>query len=82
MIGTPSDFTQNFRGGAGWQRVVGPDGFVRLKPSWDAGALLIDQTELDGTSPVRLRHRLSDVGLSIEMTAEDGTRAGWRFRRQ
>ena len=43
MIGTPSDFTQHFRVGAGWQRVVGPDGDVRLKPVWDGGALLIDQ---------------------------------------
>ena len=78
VIGTPSDFTQNFRApyqksidlflnngpfldtsctqasadldmnkvGFGWQRVLGPDGDLRINPYWEAfGQILcIDQT--------------------------------------
>eukprot|EP00434_Breviolum_minutum_P016728 symbB.v1.2.014751.t1/scaffold1081.1/size139474/8 len=82
VIGTPSDFTQTFRVDNGWQRVSGPENELQVNPYWEkSGVLRVDQTELDGSSPVILRHELQEFGLLISMTAVDGVSASWRFRK-
>lgn len=82
VIGTPSDFVQSFNVGSGWQTVSGPDNALRINPYWENSSLLrIDQTELNGSCPVILRHELHDFGLLISMTAADGVSASWRFRK-
>eukprot|EP00439_Symbiodinium_sp_Y106_P012860 s4695_g1.t2 len=66
VIGTPSDFTQRFRVGAGWQRAAGPDGDCWVHPTWQGKALRVDQMDEDGDAVV-IGHQLLPWGLLITM---------------
>ncbi|CAE7463520.1 unnamed protein product [Symbiodinium necroappetens] len=75
VIGTPSDFTQRFRVGAGWQRAAGPDGDCWVHPVWEGKALRVDQMDEDGGAVV-IGHQLLPWGLLITMSAH-GVSASW-----
>jgi len=80
VIGTPSDFTQRFRVGAGWQRAAGPDGDCWVHPTWQGKALRVDQMDEDGGAVV-IGHQLLPWGLLITMSAH-GVSASWKFRKE
>ncbi|CAE7784279.1 ubiB [Symbiodinium pilosum] len=80
VVGTPSDFTQRFRVGAGWQRASGPDGDCWVHPFWEDGVLWVEQMDEEGTK-VLISHQLMPWGLVITMFA-NGVSAGWKFRKQ